>query len=82
MYFKPNYPLNNKSWNTLKVRNCKVYKDKVLNQITQKAKKLQPKNQFVFQDQYRDFFVFQPENNEILNLVLRYILHYNMQAYK
>lgn len=37
-------------------------------------------NQFVFQDQYKDFLVFEPNNNEILITMCFYVLDYNRKV--
>lgn len=84
MYFRPESEKDilDLRWSILKVRNCKVNKDKVIGKIEAKKKLLGPKNLYLFQDQYRDFLVFEPPSIEMLLLIIQAILHYNREAHQ
>lgn len=82
MYFSPvlDKALITDRWQTLCIRNCKVSKTFVLNKIEAKKQLLGPKNLYLFQDQYRDFLVFEPPSIEMLLIIIQAILHYNKEA--
>jgi hypothetical protein len=45
-----------------------------------KRKMQAPKNVFMFEDQYRDFLVFEPSKPDLLRLIINTVLQYNRTA--
>lgn len=82
MYFKPvdDCQALIKAWQILQVRNSKVSKAKIMRQMQARRKMQAPKNVFMFEDQYRDFLVFEPSQPDLLLLVINTVLQYNRDA--
>ena len=74
--FSDNRKYTDKALKILKDKASKKNKEKIV-AIMEEKKKNPFINQFVFQDQYKDFLVFEPPHLDILLTVCFYVLDYN-----
>jgi hypothetical protein len=52
----------------------------VLGEIQKRKVSFAPKSVYIFEDQYRDFLVFEPPSVELLQLIILTVMHYNREA--
>lgn len=74
--FTDNKQFTDQALSIIKRRSCREKKE-TIQAIINEQKKNPFINQFVFQDQYKDFLVFEPPAQDILLTVCFYVLDYN-----
>jgi hypothetical protein len=78
-YFSRNKRQTDRKLATLKKRNCYIKKEKI-EKVFSKMKKNPFKNQFIFQDQYKDLLVFDSPKLDLLITICFAILDHNRQS--
>ena len=77
--FSDNRAYTDAALKILKARSCHINYEALMGKIAEK-KKNPFINQFVFQDQYKDFLVFEPAHLDIIITICFYVLDFNRQV--